>query len=61
MSPDTLSPGDHNVVVTDTNACETEIALNVPAPQPLALTLDSLFHPLCFDDANGAIYLSVAG
>ncbi len=52
--------GNYNYTITDNNGCSTSTSISVSQPTELNVTGSSV-DPLCHDDANGSINLSVSG
>ena len=57
---DSLAAGTYNVVVTDTNGCETSTSVTLLQPSPLELSYDSVAVS-CFGGDDGSIDLTVSG
>jgi hypothetical protein len=56
-----VAAGAYTVSVTDAHGCSTTATGTVTAPTALSLTTDSIKNVLCNGQANGAVYISVAG
>ena len=57
---DSLAAGAYNVLVTDTNGCETNASVTLLEPTPLELSSDSIAVS-CFGGDDGSIDLTVIG
>lgn len=56
-----LGPASYNITARDDSGCIITPAAVISEPAPLAIMLDSIFHPACFAGDNGAVYTTVAG
>ncbi len=56
-----LASGVYMVTATDDNGCETTQTATVATPSVLALTVDVIENPECWDETNGTIFLSTTG
>ncbi len=53
--------GAYLLTVTDDNGCTKDSLINIDNIDAPVITFDSLHHPLCNDDNNGDIFVSVTG
>ena len=51
----------YSVMVMDANGCLRTASAVITEPEPLQLTIDSLWYVKCCGDSSGAIFISVAG
>lgn len=58
-----LFAGEYTVTITDpqTNCFEVISDITIEEPDTLTYSIDNIFQNLCFDDENGAIFISVSG
>lgn len=56
-----IGSGTYEVTITDANGCSTQLTMELTAPDPLIITLDSVENVLCNGAATGSASVSVAG
>lgn len=56
-----LVAGNYEVNITDANGCTNSLSKAIVQPTQLVRSLDDVTNILCFDDAKGAINISVSG
>jgi len=60
-NPAGLAGGAYTVTITDSNNCKLIHTFNLPAPSPVAVTLDTLAAVSCYGLADGAIKIQAEG
>ena len=55
-----LAAGDYTVTITDSNGCERELSVTIPASDPYTFELLSTMDVLCFGDSTGSIELLIS-
>jgi hypothetical protein len=56
-----LSSGDYSITITDINGCKNISSINLPARQPISISLIEKTIPLCYRAANGIIEIKPSG
>jgi hypothetical protein len=56
-----LKPGDYQIIVQDARNCLARAQYNVPSPQPLAITAESISNVTCNGANNGSLTITVSG
>lgn len=56
-----IGAGVYAVTITDTNGCETQTAINVIEPAPLAISSLSSQAALCYSESTGSAQVSITG
>jgi len=56
-----LANGLYIIKVIDINNCEETAEAYIHSPEPIQLIIDSIKHPLCYNDSSGSIYITVTG
>jgi len=55
-----VSAGNYNYIVSDNNGCSTTTSIIITEPTALSVS-ESVINPLCHDDNNGSINITVYG
>lgn len=56
-----IGAGTYGVTVTDSNGCSALMTIELNAPDPLTISLDSIQHVLCNGGSTGQVSISVMG
>ena len=56
-----LCAGIYNLTVTDSNGCTATASVIITEPNPMAVSIISLFNPTCNDLCNGTADINVSG
>lgn len=56
-----LAPGEHTIVISDSQGCEVEQTFDVPSPDPIEITLTLASAITCNGAANGVVSIEGTG
>lgn len=60
-SIDSLSAGNYNLTITDTNGCQDTTTYTITEPAPVLLDSFNLIAPVCYNSEDGGIMVFVSG